>query len=182
MKIAIGTLKAPKVEGIKTAIHDCPYFSSTTEEIVYILEAVESGISAMPLSMAETMEGAKNRAQNLKKKGIQADFYVGMEGGVTPIADKKYIFGTVYVENPAGEGHFGFSPMMEVPSIVEKKLYEEKLELGPVMSELAGILNIQSQNGSMSAWSEDMLKRNDEFEFAFKAAISPFYNKYYQLD
>gem|GEM_PF-5962600 len=34
----------------------------------YILESVSSDISDMPLSIEETMTGAKNRAQNVKKK------------------------------------------------------------------------------------------------------------------
>ena len=69
---------------------------------------------------------------------------------------------------------------MEVPSLVVEKLYIEKLELWPVMSELSGITNIQSQNGSMWSLSNDMLTRKDEFLLAFCSAISPFFNKYYK--
>jgi hypothetical protein len=29
------------------------------------------------------------------------------------------------VENADGEGHFGFSPAIEIPSKIEKMLYEE---------------------------------------------------------
>jgi non-canonical (house-cleaning) NTP pyrophosphatase len=39
--------------------------------------------------------------------------------------------------------------MLEVPEYVAKKLYEEKMDLGPLMSELSGITNIASQNGSL---------------------------------
>jgi non-canonical (house-cleaning) NTP pyrophosphatase len=60
-------------------------------------------------------------------------------------------------------------------------LYEEKMDLGPLMSELSGITNIASQNGSLWAWSDDMFTRKDEFSAAFQAAIAPFFNKYYQL-
>ncbi|MDD2907228.1 MAG: inosine/xanthosine triphosphatase [Candidatus Gracilibacteria bacterium] len=179
MKIAIGTTRAPKVDGIKNGIKNCPYFKDI--EVEYILESVSSDISDMPLSIEETMQGAKNRANNLKKSGIIADFYIGIEGGTTQIGDKKYIGGIVYIEDNKSKGHYGFSPMMEVPKLVVKKLYEEGLELGPVMGELSGKTDIRSENGSMGAWSNDMLTRVDEFSSAFQAAISPFFNDYYKM-
>lgn len=181
MKIAIWTLKTPKIEWIKSAIKSCPYFTDIKERVEYILESVPSDISDMPLSIEETMNGARNRAQNIKKKWIIADYYVGIEWGTTDIMWTKYIGWIIYVENESWEWHFWFSPMLEVPKKVEKMLYVDGLELGPVMSELSGITNIQSQNGSMWAWSDDMFTRKDEFEDAFKSAIAPFYNKFYTL-
>jgi inosine/xanthosine triphosphatase len=181
MKIAIGTERAPKVDGIKAGVAACPYLKDVASSIEYILKSVPSDIADMPLSVEETMTGARNRARNLVKAGIDADYYIGIEGGTTSILGKKYLGGIVYIENRSGEGHFGFSPHMEVPEAVERMLYEEGLELGPIMAELSGKTDIRSENGSMGAWSEDMLTRQDEFESAFKAAISPFYNKYYSL-
>lgn len=181
MRIAIGTLKVPKIDGIKQWVNTCPYFEKIKDKVEYILLSVPSDISDMPLSIDETMQWAKNRAQNVKKEWILADYYVGIEGWTTIIWDKKYIGWIVYVENNMWEWHFGFSPMLEVPEYVAKKLYEEKMDLGPLMSELSGITNIASQNGSLWAWSDDMFTRKDEFSAAFQAAIAPFFNKYYQL-
>jgi non-canonical (house-cleaning) NTP pyrophosphatase len=181
MILAIWTLKAPKVEWIKIWVNTCPYFSTIKDKVEYILESVPSDISDMPLSIEETMTWAKNRAQNLKKKWIIADYYIWIEWWTTDIMSIKYIGWIVYIENFLWEWHFWFSPMLEVPKKVEKMLYEEKLELGPVMSKLSWITNIQSQNGSMWAWSNDMFTRKDEFEDAFKSAIAPFYNTFYKL-
>lgn len=181
MKIAIWTLRAPKVEWIKQAVSESPYFSDIIEKVEYILSSVPSDISAMPLDIEETMLWAKNRAQNLIKSWIEADFYVWIEWWTTDIWWKKYIWWIVYVQNNLWDWHFGFSPMMEVPKLVEKMLYEEWKELWPIMWELSGKTDIRSENWSMWAWSEDMLTRSDEFRSAFHAAISPFYNKYYKL-
>lgn len=71
--------------------------------------------------------------------------------------------------------------MVEVPNLVDQKLYQEKMELGPVMGELSGKVDIRSENGSMGAWTDDMFTRADEFSAAFRAAIAPFYNAYYRL-
>lgn len=75
MKIAIGTLRAPKVAGIQKAVESCPYFQDIQSEVTYHPHNVESGISDMPLSVEEIMLGAKNRAQNLRPIE-SADYYV----------------------------------------------------------------------------------------------------------
>lgn len=95
--------------------------------------------------------------------------------------DKKVLGGTIYILNKAGEGHFGISQVMEVPDIIERMLYEEGKELGPAMEALKGSVHSRSEEGSMGAWSDNMLVRKDEFKLAFQSAISPFYNEYYKL-
>jgi inosine/xanthosine triphosphatase len=178
---AVGTTRAPKVDGIKAGLEICArHYPSLAGENAFVCEKTESGVSDMPLSIEETMQGAKNRANNLLVQGIEADYYVGIEGGVSRFGEKAYLFGTVYVQNREGEGHFGVSPMIEVPSAIDRMLFEEGKELGPVMAELSGKVDIRSENGSMGAWSEDMFTRKDEFEVAMKAAMAPFFNTFYK--
>lgn len=179
MKIAIWTTRAPKIEWIKKWVNECPYF--TNKDIEYITKWVPSDISDMPLNIDETMIWAKNRAWNLKKSWIVADFYIWIEWWTTQIWDKKYIWGIVYIEDNNGKWHYWFSPMMEVPKKVEDMLYIDGLELWEVMWELSGKSDIRSENGSMWAWSNDMITRESEFTSAFKAAISPFFNDYYKM-
>ena len=71
--------------------------------------------------------------------------------------------------------------MVEVPQEVDRLLYIEKKDLGAVMGELSGRVDIRSNEGSMGAWTDGMLVRSNEFSEAFKAAIAPFYNAYYKL-
>lgn len=98
MKIAIATQSPPKVSAIKEAVSSCKYFEGNTVE--YITRKTDSGISDMPTSMAENMLGAKNRAQNIAKE-VEADFYIGMEGGMDFIGEKSYLFGVVYILDSA---------------------------------------------------------------------------------
>lgn len=181
-KFAVGTTRAPKVDGIKAGLEECAlHYPALSGEREFVTQGTESGVSDMPLSIDETMRGAKNRADSLFDTGIDADYFVGIEGGVSRFGEKAYLFGTVYVRNREGEGHFGVSPMIEVPTVVDGLLYVEGKELGPVMGELSGKVDIRSENGSMGAWSEDMFTRKDEFSVAMKAAMAPFFNKYYRL-
>ena len=180
--IAIGTTRAPKIDGVKEGFSVCAEkFPALQDEICWITEASDSGISDMPLSLEEVLTGAKNRAESLKNKWIEADYYIGTEGGVSKIFGKSFLFGTVYILHKSGEAHMGISPMIEVPEKIDHLLYAEKQELGPVMDSLSGMVDIRSQNGSMGAWSNDMFTRADEFAVATKSAMSPFFNTYYSL-
>lgn len=180
MIIAIGTLRAPKIEGIKEGIAECPYFSKIIDQIEYITKDVPSGISHMPLDWSEVFQGARNRTNALVREGIRADYYIGIEGGTTRFDEHAYLFGVVCVRDAQGRSHVGVSPMVEVPQQIDYLLYQEKKELGPIMGELSGKMDIRSQNGSMGAWTDDMFTRKDEFVLAFKAAIAPFFNTYYK--
>ena len=181
MKIAIWTLREPKIEWIKEWVNNTPYLKDISDQISYVLEKVPSDVSDMPLSIEETMKGAENRARNLQDKWIEADYYVWIEWWTTDFMWKKYIFWSVYILNSEWEWHFGLSPMMEVPKLVETELYVHWKELWDVMWELSWSVDIRSENWSMWAWSDDMFTRRDEFATAFKAAIAPFYNDYYKL-
>lgn len=55
MRIAIGTTKKPKIDGVKEGIAECPYLSKI-ETIEYITQKVESDVSDMPLDINETMQ------------------------------------------------------------------------------------------------------------------------------
>lgn len=56
MKIAIGTERAPKVDGIKAGVAACPYLVDFIDSMEYLLKSVPSDISSMPLSIEETMK------------------------------------------------------------------------------------------------------------------------------
>ncbi len=180
LKIAIGTTRKPKIEGIQHGVQTCPYFDG--KEVEYISHKVASDISDMPLTLEETMQWAQNRARNLIKQNIEADLYVGLEWGVMKIGDCAYLWGVVYVENNEWEWHFGFSPLLEVPREISRRLFDCLEELGPVMGELSGKLDTRSQEGSMGARSDDMFTRKDQFATAFKSAIAPFHNDYYKIE
>ncbi|MDD2515665.1 MAG: inosine/xanthosine triphosphatase [Candidatus Gracilibacteria bacterium] len=178
MKIAIGSTRGPKVEGVKLGVIECPYFKG--QEVEFLTFKVESGVSDMPLSFNETMLGAKNRAEILKKSGIEADFYVGLEGGASMIGEKAYLFGVGYIESQNGEGHFGISNMIEIPKKIETALYKEKKELCNVINELSGKTGVKDNGGTFYELTDGMFERTDEFKKIFELAISPFFNQFYK--
>jgi len=178
MKIVIWTKSPPKLAAIKEAINKCIYFEGKDIEIIPL--KVKSDISDMPLSIEENMEWAKNRANNCKKE-MEADLYIWMEWWTSIIWNNSYLFWVVYILGNSDNGHFGFSNMMEVPEYFRQKLYDENLELWPVLSEITKEENASKKWGAFAHWSDDMLTRKDQFILAFLSAIVPHFNKYYKL-
>jgi len=178
MKIAIWTKSPPKVIAIEEAIMKCPYFEWM--DIEFISLKVNSDISDMPTSIQENMDWARNRAKNSKKE-VEADFYIWMEWWMTKMEDIAYLFWVVYILNNEWKWHFGFSNMMEVPNIFEKRIYDNGEELGPVLTEISWEEGASKKNWAFGHWSDDTLTRKDQFMFAFQSAIPAFFNKYYDM-
>ncbi len=178
MKIAIWTKSPPKVAAIEEAIKKCVYFDKENIEIIPL--KVSSDISDMPISLEENMKWAYNRAYNCKKE-VEADFYIWMEWWTNIIDDKAYLFGVVYILDKNWNWHYGVSNMMEVPEYFRQKIYDEGLELWPVLSEATKEENASKKWGAFWHWSDDMLTRKDQFVLAFLSWIVPFFNKYYKL-
>ncbi|HKL44387.1 MAG TPA: inosine/xanthosine triphosphatase, partial [Candidatus Absconditabacterales bacterium] len=163
---------------VEKAFQDCPYFGGKI--IKYESRKTSSDVSDMPLSIKEIMQGAKNRVKNLQKEIPSADFYVGLEGGTSKIGDKYFLFGVTYIENQKGIGHYGFSPMMEIPNQIQKELYDHKKDLGVIIEEMSDRNDIKSNNGTLGELSDDMIKRAESFQISTQAAIAPFFNKYWK--
>lgn len=174
-------MRAPKVEGVKGAFAVCPHFKDGRDAIEYVPYDAPSGVSHMPTSREEVMQGAYGRVQAMRQEGVEADLYIGIEGGTERFGAHAYLFGCVYIENATGEGHYGFSPALEVPEVIALMIYREGKELGPIMHTLTAGKDVRSENGSMGEWSDDMFTRKDEFVSATCAALAPFYNTYYQV-
>lgn len=145
--------------------------------------AVETNVSAMPLSDDELMRGARNRAvaagEALKAEGIAADICVGLEGGFHSVKFDgiwhTYLHGWAYATD--GErGWFGGAPSVEIPPSIARRVIDGKLELGDVIDQIAGEHDIRSRQGTWGVLSRDLLTRSMSFEAALIAALAPFYN------
>lgn len=179
MKIVIWTKSPPKIAAIESAIWKHLVSKNKNIEFVYI--KAESSVSDMPLSLEENMLWAKRRVAFCRKEIGNADFYVWMEWWSQIINNTAYLFWAIYIENNSWEWHYWFSPMMEIPPLVKTWLYKDWKDLGPLMDELSGLVDIKKKWWSLELWSDWLLNRKEEFEKACICAISPFFNEYYSL-
>ena len=131
MKILIGTKNPGKIQGAKEAFEK--YFEMV--EIKGI--AVNSDVENQPVN-EQISKGAKNRVENLKKyareNGIEADFYIASEAGITNLLGEWIDINYVIIEDKNGLQSVGTSQGFPIPD----KYIEEiiKTELGKVMDKI----------------------------------------------
>jgi non-canonical (house-cleaning) NTP pyrophosphatase len=178
MKIIVWTTNPAKVKAIEEAISKCVYFEWKNIEITTL--KVPSDVSDMPKTLEENINWARNRALNCKKE-VTWDLYIWMEGWTNIVEEKAYLFWVVYILNNDWVWHFWISNMMEVPSIFQKRIYENNEILWNVLEELTWIVWASKKNWAFGAWSDNLLTRKDQFVLAFLSAIPGFYNNFYKI-
>ncbi len=157
---------------------------SSWAEATVLARAVETTVPAMPLNDWELMQGARERAlavrDQLRAQRLDADIYVGLEGGFHSISIEgewhTFLRGWAYATN-GKSGTFGAGPSISVPASLTKKVIEGRRELGLVIDEVAGIHDVRSRQGAWGILSRDLVTRAMSFELALIAAFAPFYNK-----
>ncbi len=156
--------------------------TSWTEATV-VARAVTTNAPAMPLTDWQLMQGARERAlavrDVLRSQRLEAEIYVGLEGGFHSISIEgewyTFLRGWAYATD-GKHGAFGSSPSITVPDALAKKVIEGRRELGLVIDEVGGGRDIRSREGAWGVLSRDLVTRSMSFELALIAAFAPFYN------
>jgi inosine/xanthosine triphosphatase len=185
LRVAIGSLRPPKVEAVRTVITKVARFLGCRPDAVsYIAREVDSGVSNMPLSVQEIRRGACNRALEVRRlveaESGPVDFAIGLEGGffILSAEDKEHVHlqTWAYVHH-AGAGFYGSSMSMPVPLAVARAVLENKKELGEVIDDFAHLKDVRNQDGAFGVFSLGLLTRQQALELALIGALAPFYHK-----
>jgi inosine/xanthosine triphosphatase len=152
-------------------------------DVNVVARRVETSAPAMPLTDWQLMEGARERAlavrDSLRSRRLEADIYVGLEGGFhsVSIAGEWHTFLRGWAYATDGErAAFGAAPSISVPPDIVKRVMEGRSELGIVMDEVTGARDVRSKQGAWGVLSRDLVTRSMSFELALIAAFAPFYN------
>jgi inosine/xanthosine triphosphatase len=185
LKVAIGSLRPPKVEAVRTVMTKVMGFLGYREEVIsYIAREVESGVSHTPLSVQEIRRGACNRAMEARRlveaESGPVDFGIGLESGffILSAEAKEHIhlqtWAYIHHDN---KGYYGSSMSMPVPMAVAREVLENKKELGEVIDYFAGRKDVRNQDGAFGVFSLGLLSRQQALELALIGALAPFYHK-----
>jgi inosine/xanthosine triphosphatase len=167
MKVLVGSKNPVKIEATKEAFKK--YFGNV--EVVGI--EVNSKVSKQPIGM-ETFVGAKNRVEELKK--FEADFYVGIEGGIMNMFERWFAFAVVCISDKHGKCGYGVSSFFELPQIVINEIKNGK-ELGEVMDELTRRENTKQKEGAIGILTKGIIDRKSLYVPAIVCALIPFLNR-----
>ena len=182
--IALGSDRAAKIMSVRAAIARVAELDSAWRIAKVIPRPVKTDAPAMPLNDWQLMSGARKRALAVRdiliEQKLEADLYVGLEGGFHSISLegewRTFLRGWAFVTD--GErSSFGMSPSIEVPENIVKQVIQGKRELGIVIDDVAAARDVRSKQGAWGVLSRDLLTRSMSFEAALIAAFAPFYNR-----
>ena len=134
--------------------------------------ATPSGVSDQPMSDDETLAGARQRASNVRARVADADYWVGIEGGVEPHGDALEAFAWIVVLGPERSGHArtaSFTLPDEVATLIR-----QGVELGLADDRVFGREDSKRHNGSVGLLTHDVMDRTEYYAHAVVLALIPF--------
>ncbi|MDZ7764676.1 MAG: inosine/xanthosine triphosphatase [Melioribacteraceae bacterium] len=173
MKVLVASKNPVKIEAVEEA------FKHFFEKPIIEGVKLDSGVSAQPVQ-EETFIGAKNRAHALRAydlaNKINADFYVGIEGGISKYFARWFGYGCMFILDAKGRSAIGLSPHFELPNSVSEKLLNGN-ELGDVIDELSSENNSKQKAGAIGYLTNGVIDRKELYVSGLITALVPFLNK-----
>ena len=134
--------------------------------------AVESGVAEQPMSDEETFRGALNRARNARLARPDADYWVGIEGGIEDTAKGMDAFGWIYICSAEGESQARSATFPLPPTVVRR--IQKGGELGPIMDELFQKTESKKKGGAVGLLTHGLITRDALYAEPLIMALIPF--------
>jgi inosine/xanthosine triphosphatase len=168
-RIAVGTVRRPKLEALRAVLEEIDG-GRVWETAAF---AVDSGVRETPLSSEEIRRGARQRVDRLLAASPGFDLYVGMEGGLARCGDDVWLENWAYVSD--GErGYFGSGGAVPLPLGMVEEVIGKGRSLAEVIDEVAGRVDIRSQEGTWGILTRNLITRQHAFRDALVNALAPF--------
>jgi len=166
MRIAVGSTNPVKIEAVRSVVE------RVWPEAEIIQRAVASGVPAMPMSDADCLAGARNRARAARLVE-DATLGIGLEGGVNPEPAGLMLLGWVVAVDGRDREGVGGGARLPLPAPIAERVLAGA-ELGPVMDELLGQHNVKQKGGAVGALTAGLVLRKETFAVAVAYALAPF--------
>jgi inosine/xanthosine triphosphatase len=166
--IVIASKNPVKIQAVFEAFQDV----FPEEEFVYESVTVPSGVSDQPSSNAETLEGALNRAHRSREKFPDADYWIGVEGGVQEEFGAMTSFAWVCIKSPKGLGKARSGTFM-LPEPIAALIRQGK-ELGEADDIIFQQRNSKQSAGAVGLLTQGVIDRTSLYKHAIILALIPF--------
>lgn len=134
-----------------------------------------SEVSHQPMDDTETLRGAESRARNTQIAEAEADYWVGIEGGVEDRDGVLHGFAWVVVLSGDCEGR-SRTASFEIPPAIAA-LVRNGVELGEADDRFFGRQNSKQTNGAVGMLTGDVVDREELYVPAVVLALIPFRNQ-----
>lgn len=168
MKVAIGSKNPVKIEAVKEAFGKV----WPDQDFEFIGIEVPSGVPDQPMSDEESIKGATTRANNDLDR-LNADFGIGLEGGLQKIGERWFDCGWIVVINNEGGVGVGSSLRLEAP-VKMMELINQGMELGKVNDILFKKENSKHSQGHFGLMTNNAVTRKEGYRDGIIAALAAF--------
>lgn len=170
MVIAVGSTNKAKVLAVKEVLLDSTHFSS-----IKVVEcSVGSDVSDQPISLQETIQGAKNRAKNAFEK-CDCKYSFGIESGLMEALEtlSGYLHVSVCCIYDGNNYFTGLSTGFEIPPQILKLILDEKMDLSQAClhSGISNNTEIGSTEGLIGVLSKGKIDRKEYSKQCVIAAL-----------
>lgn len=148
-------------------------FASFGYEPKVIGYEVETGVSDQPTTLEESIEGARNRHEALKRQVGEASAYlISIESGVIQVAEEKDLRGceAVIMTSPSGEEIIGLDLGVSYPRELAELIPDTYPDWGVLVQERFGM----REKDPVTYLTHGALSRAELIEFATRKALAQF--------
>ena len=175
MKIIVASRNPAKLRAAEEAFSH--HFEPAT--LLFVPVSVESGVRDQPVGDEETRQGARNRANNAALGEPDADYWVGLEGGIEVIDDQLMAFAWMAVRDSNSNISEARSVTLPLPPAV-KVLIDNGLELGEANDKVFATTNSKHKGGAFGLLTEGRYTREGVYAQTLSLALLPFVHDLYQ--
>ena len=172
MRVVVASKNPVKIEATRAG------FKRMFPEEKFEIESVfvSSLVSGQPKTDSETYLGASNRANGACETILDADFYVGLEGGIEERGGEMECFAWAVIKSKDGKIGKGRTGTFFLPVRIAQLIREGK-ELGEADDIVFERKNSKESNGAVGILTRDVIDRMRFYSDAVVLALIPFKNK-----
>lgn len=169
-KVIIASKNPVKIQAVKNGFGKM----FPDQEFKFIDISVPSNVADQPFSNDETFLGAQNRADNSSNEVKDADFYIGIEGGIEYVENEMEVFTWVVIKSVGKYGKARTGTFFLPKQVVE--LIKEGKELGEADNIVFKLNNSKQENGAVGILTGGVIDRMKYYTEAVILALIPFKN------
>lgn len=173
MKVIVASKNPIKVSATKDG------FKNMFPNEAFVIEGAKgpSGVSDQPMTDQETYQGALNRVIGLKERHPDADYWVGIEGGIEKGKDDGMdAFAWVVIQSKTQTGQSRTASFSLPPKIVN--LINQGYELGDADDIVFKQSNTKQKSGAVGLLTDNAIDRASLYAPAITFALIPFKNQH----
>jgi len=172
MHVVLGSTSPVKVNATKEA------FGIYFDDVEVKALPIASGVKAFPTSDEETLRGALNRAEKARTLEPEADFSIGIEGGLVKLEGYVLVHQVAAVMKGNIKG-IGVSQGYVAPNRLIRQLDMETDESRRVIDDYFGVGEVLSKEGVIGIMTKGALTRTEASRDAVICALTRFVNPNY---